>query len=239
MLFHYGEDREVLPWPSGPAEALRYPVRCVSECFEPLSLPMPARALDLGCAVGRSSFELARRCAEVIGIDFSARFIAAARQLRDHGELPYSRADEGELSTPLVARVPSEIDRTRVHFEPGDAMELRGDVGAFDAVLLANLVDRLRNPFRCLARLPALVKPGGQLVIASPYTWLEEFTPRENWLGGFPCDGQPLTTREALRELLGADFDLIGVKDLPFLIREHQRKFQWSVAEATIWRRRG
>jgi hypothetical protein len=28
------------------------------------------------------------------------------------------------------------------------------------------------------------------------------------------------------------------VNDLPFLIREHQRKFQWSVAEATIWRRR-
>ena len=33
-------------------------------------------------------------------------------------------------------------------------------------------------------------------------------------------------------------FDLIAVKDLPFLIREHARKFQWSVAEATIWRRR-
>jgi hypothetical protein len=28
------------------------------------------------------------------------------------------------------------------------------------------------------------------------------------------------------------------VKDLPFLIREHARKFQWSVAEATIWRRK-
>jgi hypothetical protein len=28
------------------------------------------------------------------------------------------------------------------------------------------------------------------------------------------------------------------VKDLPFLIREHARKFQWSVALATVWRRR-
>jgi hypothetical protein len=30
----------------------------------------------------------------------------------------------------------------------------------------------------------------------------------------------------------------VGVKDLPFLIREHARKFQLSVAQATIWRRK-
>ena len=117
-------------------------------------------------------------------------------------------------------------------------MNLRDDLGAFDAVLLANLIDRLRDPQRCLARLPSLVKPGGQLVIASPYTWLEEFTPRENWIGGAEREGRPVGTREALQSLLAPDFDLVAVKDLPFLIREHRRKFQWSVAEATIWRRR-
>jgi len=33
------------------------------------------RALDLGCAVGRSSFELAREYQEVVGIDISQTFI--------------------------------------------------------------------------------------------------------------------------------------------------------------------
>ena len=33
-------------------------------------------------------------------------------------------------------------------------------------------------------------------------------------------------------------FDFIAAKDLPFLIREHARKYQWSVAQATIWRRK-
>jgi putative 4-mercaptohistidine N1-methyltranferase len=238
LLFHYGEDAEVLPWPGGPVDALRYPVRCVSECFDLSRLPPEGRALDLGCAVGRSSFELARHCSQVVGIDFSARFVAAARELRQTGELAYSRRDEGDLSTPLRARVPAEIERSRVHFEPGDAMDLRGDIGVFDVVLLANLIDRLRDPFRCLASLASLVKPGGQLVIASPYTWLEDFTPRENWLGGFLRDGEPLTTREALQESLSLDFDLSAARDLPFLIREHARKFQWSVAETTTWRRR-
>ena len=238
LLFHYGEDSEILPWPFAPVDALRYPVRCVSGCFDTLSFTGAGRALDLGCAVGRSSFELARHFPEVIGIDYSHRFIAAASELRDRGQLPYQRLDEGQLSTPLVARLPSDIAPSRIRFEQGDAMDLRADLGAFDAVLLANLIDRLSDPHRCLARLPGLVKPGGQLVISSPYTWLEEFTPREHWLGGLVRDGQPVSTRETLQTILAPDFDLIVVEQLPFLIREHQRKFQWSVAEATIWRRR-
>ena len=45
-----------------------------------------------------------------------------------------------------------------------------------------------------------LVKPGGLAVIVSPYTWMEEHTPKATWLGGFKGpDGQPVFTDEALR----------------------------------------
>jgi len=238
LLFHYGEDNEILPWPGGPAHALRYPVRCVTECFDLKSLPPSARALDLGCAVGRSTFELARHCTEVTGIDFSQRFITAALQIRDQRELPYLRRDEGDLSTPLVARIAPEIDCRRIHFERGDALDLRPDLGAFDAILMANLIDRLNDPRRLLERLPSLVNPGGQVVIASPYTWMREFTPPEHWLGGFERNGQRQSTRDALQSVLEPHFDLIRASNQPFFIREHARKYQWSVAEATTWRRR-
>jgi hypothetical protein len=36
---------------------------------------------------------------------------------------------------------------------------------------------------------------------------------------------------------LEENFTLVDVRDLPFLIREHARKFQFSVAQASIWRR--
>ncbi|MDB6172617.1 MAG: Methyltransferase type 11 [Chthoniobacteraceae bacterium] len=238
LLFHYGSADEILPYEFGPGGALDFAVRCVSAGLETFKLPAGARALDLGCAVGRSSFELARRCSSVVGIDFSHRFIEAAQRLRDHGQLSYSRLDEGALCTELIAHVPAEIDRSRVTFEPGDAMNLRPDLGEFDVVLMANLIDRLSEPSRCLERLASLVKPGGRLVITSPYTWLEEFTPRENWLGGQESEGGAITTLQGLTRSLEPNFIFEGATDLPFLIREHSRKFQWSVAQATFWSRR-
>lgn len=237
LLFHYGSQQEILPSHMMVEDALFYPVRCVSECLDTPALPSNARALDLGCAVGRSTFELARWCGSAIGIDFSHRFIAAAETIRRDGSLAYARTDEGALTTPLQALVPLNVDRNRVAFEQGDAMNLRADLGTFDVVLMANLIDRLTEPQRCLARLPALVNRGGQLIVTSPYTWLEEFTPRENWLGGFERDGQRVTTLDGLRAALEPHFELTATHDLPFLIREHARKFQLSIAQASVWRK--
>ena len=72
----------------------------------------------------------------------------------------------------------------------------------------------------------------------SPYTWLQEFTPETEWLSGRFVDGVPVRSSEALRNLMTPSFVLLGVKQIPFLIREHERKYQWSIAEATTWQRR-
>jgi hypothetical protein len=104
---------------------------------------------------------------------------------------------------------------------------------------MANLIDRLSNPTQCLAQLADLLTPGGQLIITSPYTWLEEFTPKDNWLGGFERHGGKVMTLATLQDFLAPQFELRGVKDLPFLIREHARKYQWSVAQASLWIRTG
>lgn len=238
LLFHYGSADQILPFGFGPVDSLNYPVRCVTECLEPAQLPADARALDLGCSVGRSSFELARVCQNVIGIDFSKRFIECADRLRLSGSVGFDYIEEGTLRKSGVAVVPAEIDRDRISFETGDAMDLRADLRGFDVVLMANLIDRLSNPHLCLERLPTLIDPGGQLIISSPYTWLAEYTPPENWVGGYTLEGSPLRTRDGLLKSLEAKFELLVCKDIPFLIREHARKYQWSVAEATVWKRR-
>ena len=239
LLLHYGSRDEVLPYSHGPFTALNYPVRCVIECVDKGLLPSNARGLDLGCAVGRSSFELAHICHQVIGIDASKRFIEIANRLKERGVLTYRRKDEGELFTELVARVPGGIDPDRVTFRWGDAMSLSEDLGLFDVVLGANLIDRLADPCKFLGLLPGLLRPGGQLILSSPYTWSEDYTPRENWLGGMRREGEEQSTLRGLIEELSEYFVLVRELDLPFLIREHARKFQWSVAQATVWIRKG
>lgn len=228
LLFHYGSPDEVLPWPEGPQSALGFAERTVSELAD--FTRQPATGLDLGCAVGRSSFELARRGLEVIGIDFSQRFIDAAATLATGASLGYRRLDEGAAATELVARAPAFAPPGQVRFETGDAMNLRPDLGAFDLVHAANLLCRLTDPERLIDHLPALVKPGGQLLLATPCTWLEEYTPRDRW--------PQHSTLDWLKRRLDRDFALELQKDLPFLIREHARKYQWSVALGTRWIRR-
>lgn len=234
LLFHYGSAEDILPYPAGPHDALDFAVRCVDELIDPSIIPSGARALDIGCAVGRSSFQLARVCSEVVGLDYSASFIAAAERVRVEGEMEFMHAVEGERTAAAVARRPAGVDASRVLFAAGDAMALPEDLGTFDVVLAANLLCRLPDPLVFLDRLPGLVKPGGQLLMTTPFTWLEEFTPREKWIGG--RDGS--AGAEELEGLLGPDFELRFAKDLPFLIREHARKFQWSVAWGTRWVRR-
>jgi putative 4-mercaptohistidine N1-methyltranferase len=236
---HSATERDVSPDQFVPKRAHEFPVRCVSETLARQAIPANARALDVGCAVGRSSFELARRCAEVIGLDYSRRFIAAARRLGKEGRVSIERVDQGELTSRVRLAVPPDIDRSCVRFARADAQDLPKNLGTFDVVLAANLLCRLRHPRRFLDRLPGLVRPGGTLVLTTPSTWKQIHTPHANWIGGFTRDGRAVRTLDGLKDRLEPAFRLLRMLDIPLVIREHERKFEYVIAEATVWRRSG
>ncbi len=234
LLFHYGDENTALPWEFGPSSALHFPERCVALAFETAEMPpvgVAPRALDVGCAVGRASFELSRHCREVVGVDRSQRFIEAARHLREHGRLPFRVVEHGTLERTVLARVPDDCHPERVRFETGDALALDPGLGEFEVILAANLLDRVPAPATLLRHLASRLTPNGRLVLTSPYTWLDEFTPRQEWLSG--TGPSPLDRIGAVLEPLG--LRRLTRADVPFLLREHARKFQWSVAELSIW----
>jgi putative 4-mercaptohistidine N1-methyltranferase len=236
LLFHYGTADDQLPFPFGPREALFYPIRCVSD-FLP-AIGTVERALDLGCAVGRSTFELSLWARQAVGIDLSHRFVTAANRIKETGRIEIRRREEGEIVTRLRRELPLELHRERCQFEVGDATGLRTDIGAFEVVLAANLIDRVKSPEGLLRTFSALVHLGGHLILSSPYTWLEEFTPKSDWLGGKSGpSGYAAATLERIKSVIGDSFELKLTKEMPFLIREHARKFQWSIAQATVWQR--
>ncbi|MCC6234126.1 MAG: putative 4-mercaptohistidine N1-methyltransferase [Verrucomicrobiales bacterium] len=231
LLFHYADDEILLPWPTGPRDALHFPQRCVSEGLVTELLPRESRALDAGCAVGRAAFELSKVCHEVIGLDASSRFIEAAHHLKQHGRLPFRLLEQGTTERTASASPPPGARPERVRFEVGNALALNPALGTFDLILAANLLDRVPSPADLVRHLASRLRPGGQLILTSPYTWLEEYTPSHAWLSG--SHRSPLGQISDLLEPAG--LRLHHRADLPFLIREHARKFQWSVAELSTW----
>ena len=232
LVFHYGTAEDQFPYTFGGSDALDFPKRCALEGPAQEADLRQGRALDLGCAVGRSTFELARHYQEVIGIDYSHIFINAANSLKRDGSCMASRQDEGSITTNLELQVDTSIDRTRVSFEQGDALSIRDDIGQFDLVLACNLICRLKEPLQLIRRLADLVKPGGCLFLTTPFTWMESYTPKANWLGSGSED-----SFDGLRRGLEPAFTLDADWDMPFIIREHTRKFQYSIAKASRWRR--
>jgi putative 4-mercaptohistidine N1-methyltranferase len=199
------------------------------------------RALDLGCATGRATFELARHFDRVTGLDFSARFIAIGTQLMEQGRLRYTLAEEGELVSYKecsLAELGLAGVTQKIEFFQGDACNLKPVFSDYDFVLAANLIDRLYSPALFLETIHERLNPGGLLMLASPYTWLPEHTKREEWIGGFKKDGESFTTLDGLKAMLGGRFRLLGgPQSVPFVIRETRRKFQHTLSEVTLWER--
>ncbi|ANJ66388.1 SAM-dependent methyltransferase [Halothiobacillus diazotrophicus] len=214
-----------------------YPAVCARKCIEAMGDRPRGRALDVGCATGRSTFELATAFETVTGLDFSARFIRVAEQMRGEGRIRYVVPTEGALvdfrEVPIPEALAAYADR--IGFWQADACNLKPQFTGYDLIFAGNLIDRLYDPAKFLREAVARLNPGGLLVLSSPYTWLEEHTPKGQWLGGYKEDGEPVTTMAGLTACLTPTLRLVSREDVPFVIRETARKFQHSIAELSIW----
>lgn len=218
-----------------------YPAKCVNIALEMMKDKPRKKAFDIGCAIGRSSFELARAFDEVIGVDFSARFIQEAETLKQNGVLRYAVPTEGELSDfheVSLSQFSLEETREKVSFWQADACNLKPIFKDFDLIFAGNLIDRLYDPKKFLDSLSDRMNNEGILILTSPYTWQEASTPKEKWIGGYKRDGKNVTTLQGLEEILGNDFELLETQDVPFVIQETARKHQHTVAQMSIWKKR-
>lgn len=227
LLFHYGQPRRVCPFPFIPSGLLRFHERLRRECLMPIRAAGPTRALDLGCGVGRFTFELGRVADRALGLDSSRRFVAAARRMARDKALTVQVGESGGQFGSRRLVLPHALRRSVVEFDTADALDLSAlPEAAFQVVAAINLLCRLASPRRFLEQTPRVVAPGGQLLIASPFSWLKQYTPRRQWL-----------TSLQVRLLLSPHFRLRRRRDLPLVIREHRRKYQLIVSEVLVFQR--
>jgi 5-histidylcysteine sulfoxide synthase/putative 4-mercaptohistidine N1-methyltranferase len=200
------------------------------------------KALDLGCATGRASYELAREFDKVEGIDFSVRFVQVGAKLKSDGYVAFSSKEEGELVTSKKVSIDElgyEILAEKVSFWQGDACNLNQEFTGYDLVMATNLIDRLYDPRLFLDTIDERLNTDGILVITSPYTWQESSTKKEFWLGGFTdTNGKDVRTIESLQNILGDKFALMHKEDVDFVIKETARKYQHTISELSVWKKK-
>ena len=75
------------------------------------------------------------------------------------------------------------------------------------------------------------------MVLVSPYSWLEEYTPVSEWFGAVSTETGPVDSFEHLQAFIEqqGQMKLVYREDIPFLIREHERKYQYGVSDCTVW----
>ena len=161
--------------------------RCLSALLD-LARPDPAamarHVLDLGCAGGRTSFDLAAAGnALVLGVDSNLALLRLARRVATTGRGSYARRRLGLVydERHFVADLPG---RERVDFWACDATALPFAKANADLVLALNLLDCVPDPRRLLASMADALRPDGTLLLATPFDWSTRATPVEGWIGG-------------------------------------------------------
>ncbi|HEX8123147.1 MAG TPA: class I SAM-dependent methyltransferase [Solirubrobacteraceae bacterium] len=115
------------------------------------------RILDLGCASGALGAALkARQGAEVVGIEL------------DPG---YARDAEDRLDRVVCADVVAGLEE---------------DLGTFDCVVAADVLEHLVDPWDALRRATALLRPGGVAVVSVPNVRSWETFRELGWRGRWP-----------------------------------------------------
>ena len=200
------------------------------------------KALDLGCATGRATYELAKTFDEVEGIDFSVRFVQVGTKLKEDGVVTFQSPDEAELFTNkkvTIEELGYENLKDKVAFWQGDACNLKPNFNSYDMILATNLIDRLYQPRLFLDTIHERLNDDGILILTSPYTWQESSTKKEFWLGGYKDEnGNDVKTIDTLKTILNDKFELVHIQDLDFVIKETKRKYQHTVSEVSVWKKR-
>ena len=208
-------------------------LRCLDAGLDLTGTAPQSPVLDIGCSVGRTSFELAKRSdGLVLGIDTHMPMLRMARQVLETGLVRYPRRRVGIVYDRREFEV--EFDEAeRVDFWACDAMALPFRDSGFGTAVALNVIDCVNAPRDFLAGLSRLLRAGGTGVLSTPYDWSTGATPLETWIGGHSQRGPDGGASEPfLRALLteGAHpqsvtgLRIVGeIADFPWQARLHDR----------------
>ena len=188
--------------------------------------------LELGCSVGRYTYEIARMSKLVVGLDLRFRWVLEAARIQRNGGVKYHRRLRG-----------LKFEEVQTSFEPQDnALFLVGNAldppflkESFDLVAGLNLLDNIKLPRILLGQMNALLRSGGILLLGSPYEWRLDICEPTEWLETETMDASEIVRSTLEGKVLpeyGFNYVVESEKDIIWPLRNHDR--YWSIFRTNL-----
>ncbi|MEM6663089.1 MAG: methyltransferase domain-containing protein [Pseudomonadota bacterium] len=184
-------------------------------------------ALDLGCSVGRATWEMARHATgPVLGGDLNFSMLQLAQRLMVEGSATFDLRRIGIVYDPVVIDLPDTAAADKIDFWAMDCMALPFPKDRFEQAVALNLVDCIAVPTQMLVEVERTLVPGGRAAFTTPYDWAGNATEPSDWLGGHSQRAPHKGAGEPVLTATLAQAGLTPVAEnasLPWKLRLHAR----------------
>ena len=186
------------------------------------------RSLDLGCSVGRFTFELASFSELAVGVDLNFNIVSEAARIHRTQTVAYARRKRGRWyeEVQIDYRPPQNV-----LFLVADCLDPPFRADSFDLVAGLNLIDNVKLPLVLIGQMDALLRQSGYLITGAPYEWRSEICEPQEWLESDELDSPEMARgiiEGKLFPQMGLNYEVVHeILDVPWILRHHDR--YWSL----------
>ena len=190
----------------------------------------PARVLEIGSSAGRTFHEVTKawpglRHATLVEPSAHLRDLFSGIYDGQRHHFPVLKGNgevvEVRMDTSAIRAAAASVD-VRVLGLP--FAELADDLGVFDLVICANVIDQCDWPLRLVELLRRSTRPGGMIALSCTYQWQSKYR-------GLPTD--PI---RHLDQLFPEPSALVAEANIPFRVRVNERHWMTFLSHVCVFK---
>jgi 5-histidylcysteine sulfoxide synthase/putative 4-mercaptohistidine N1-methyltranferase len=195
------------------------------------------KLLNLGCSVGRTAFELSPDFEQIDALDFSARYIQYGVNLQNNQTIRFQSVVEGDIVNFNEISLDQVVKnyQNNVTFNQGDAVNLKLIFNGYDVILLQQVLEQSYDPKAILNDIEQRLNKSGLVIIASNYTFDEQVTNKDKWLGGIKINGENVTVFDGISQILLPKFNLLTTSTIQQVLPINAYQNQHNRIGLSVW----
>ncbi|MEO1269088.1 MAG: class I SAM-dependent methyltransferase, partial [Myxococcota bacterium] len=220
-------------------------------------LPADPEVLVAGCGPGREALELATWLmgrnpdtqTTITACDVDPALLSCLHALIQNGRLDAlfrASVDLWHSPEPLVLSDPLRKAAHVIKVLCIDMLDPPFAPGQFDLIVALNVLDNVTDPLALINQFNLQLKPGGYLLLSTPFAWHTTITPRDKRLS-FAVPHARMSDQMVLEKLLMGAFPMgfgaalnfrsVAADRLTWHLRVHDTHYQTYIPSIGLWRK--